>query len=144
VPNVTVELFGIPLKVPVIASVPSLRRLKYRFAVSPGKPLDVPVKVNCKNGFAKPVEVLAEGLPEGVKFEVKPLAGKADPNVVVVTLSAEKPMAGGGLRLVGRVASEPALTRSARAPLAEFEGTTPELWVTVTNAAPAAAKPGKK
>ena len=55
-----------------------------RFAIPPGKPLDIPVKITRKNGFAKAIEIVAEGLPEGVKWEVKPPAGKADPNQVTI------------------------------------------------------------
>src|SRR5262249_19810930 len=71
-----------------------------RITVVPGKPTTIPVKVNRKNGFAKPVEVVAEGLPEGVKLEVKEPA-KPDPATVTVTLTAEKPFAG-PFRLVGK------------------------------------------
>ena len=61
-----------------------------RFAVPPGKSLDIPVKMNRRNGFSKPVEIAAEGLPEGMKWEVKPPAGKPDPNTITVTLTADK------------------------------------------------------
>ena len=59
----------------------------------------------------------SKGLPEGVKFEVKPPAGKADPNTVTVTLTAEKP-ASGPFRLVGHGHDKdgpPKFTRTARA-----------------------------
>ena len=111
-----------------------------RFAAPPGKPLDVPVKVARRNGFAKPVEVVAEELPVGVTCVAKPPEGKADPNTVVVALSGEKAGVGGAFRLVGRVKDEPGLTRTARAPLAEFDTTTADLWVTVTGSLPPAKK----
>ncbi|MBY0514337.1 MAG: hypothetical protein K2P78_10545 [Gemmataceae bacterium] len=111
-----------------------------RFAVPPGKPLDVPVKLARRNGFAKPVEVVAEGLPAGVTCVVKPPEGKPDPNTVVVSLAGEKAGVGGTFRLVGRVKDEPAFTRTARAPLAEFDTTTVDLWVTVTGSLPPAKK----
>src|SRR5207248_2282110 len=113
-----------------------------RFAVPPGKSIGIPVKVTRKNGFAKPVEVVAEGLPEGVRFEVKPPAGKADPNTITLTLAAEKP-ASGAFRLVGRVKDEPAFTRTARTPLPEFDETTADLWVSVTDK-PVGQPPKKK
>ncbi len=99
-----------------------------RFAVVPGKPTSIPVKVVRKNGFAKPVEVLAKGLPEGVKLEVTPPA-KPDPNTVTVSLTAEKP-ASGTFRLVGKVKDEPKLTRIARPVPPDFDGVPPDLWVT--------------
>lgn len=115
-----------------------------RFAVPPGKSLDIPVQVARANGFTKPVEIVAAGLPEGVKFEVKPPAGKADPNAVVVTLTADKAGAAGAFRLVGRVAGDPALTRTARAALPEFEETTADLWVTVSDSPASPPAPKKK
>lgn len=114
-----------------------------RVAVPPGKSVDVAVKVARKNGFTKPVEVAAEGLPEGVKLETKAPAGKADPNTVTVTLSAEKAGVAGAFRLVGRVAGEPALTRPARAPNGEFDDPTPDLWLTVGDT-PVPSPPPKK
>ncbi|HEX4608107.1 MAG TPA: PPC domain-containing protein [Urbifossiella sp.] len=115
-----------------------------RVVVPPGKSADVAVKVARKNGFTKPIEVIAEVLPEGVKLETKAPAGKADPNTITVTLSAEKAGPAGAFRLVGRVAGEPALTRPARAPNGEFDDPTPDLWVTVTDAAAAPPPPKKK
>lgn len=114
-----------------------------RVAVPPGKSVDVAVKVARKNGFTKPVEVAAEGLPEGVTLEAKAPEGKADPNVVTVTLAAEKAGAAGAFRLVGRVAGEPKLARTARATNGEFDDPTPDLWVTVSDT-PVSPPPAKK
>ncbi|MDB5313105.1 MAG: hypothetical protein JWO38_7307 [Gemmataceae bacterium] len=114
-----------------------------RFTVPPGKSVDIPVKIARRDGFALPVEITAEGLPEGVKLEVKPPAGKADPNTVTVALTADKPGISGAFRLVGRVKDQPRLTRSARAAVPDFEEATADLWVTVSDA-PAAQPPPKK
>jgi hypothetical protein len=114
-----------------------------RHAIPPGKSIDVAVKVVRKNGFAKPVGVAAEGLPDGVKLEPNVSEGKADPNVVTVTLSAGKAGAAGAFRLVGRVAGEPALARTARAPNGEFDEPTADLWVTVGDT-PVSPQPPKK
>ncbi|MBA4067588.1 MAG: pre-peptidase [Isosphaera sp.] len=114
-----------------------------RFAVPPGGSLAVPVKVTRRGGFAKPVEVVAEGLPAGVTTEVKPPAGKADPNTVTVILSGGAAGAGGPFRLVGRVAGEPLLTRPARAAVPELDDPVADLWVSVT-AAPVPPTPKKK
>jgi hypothetical protein len=104
----------------------------------------VAVKVARKPGFTKPVEVTAEGLPEGVKLETKAPAGKADPNTVTVTLSAEKAGVSGAFRLVGRVDGELELTRAARAPNGEFDEPTPDLWVTVSDTPVSPTPPKKK
>lgn len=99
-----------------------------RFTVAPGKPAQVVVKVARVRGFNKPVEVVADGLPAGVKAEVVQPA-KPDPNTVTLSLMADKP-ASGAFRLVGKVKDEPKLTRTARFTMADFETTTPDLWVT--------------
>jgi len=114
-----------------------------RFAIPPGKTLDIPVKIVRKNGFAKPVAMSAEGLPAGVTAQLKQATGKADANTVTLTLSAAKSGISGAFRIVGRVAGEPGLERLARAPLAEFEDSTSDLWATVSDN-PVAAPPKKK
>jgi hypothetical protein len=115
-----------------------------RFVIPPGKSLEIPVKVARKNGFAGPVEIAAEGLPTGVTWELKPPVAKADPNLMTVSLRAEKLGLAGPFRLIGKVKDGPALTRTARAPLTEFETTTADLWVAVTNTPAPAAVPKKK
>ncbi len=104
-----------------------------RFTIVPGKPTSIPVKITRKNGFTKSVEVLAEGLPDGVKLEVTTPA-KPDPGTVTLSLTAEKPVSG-SFRLIGKVKDEPKLMRTAHAPLTEFEDTTSDLWLTVTSSA---------
>lgn len=101
-----------------------------RFAITPGKPTTIPVKVNRKFGFKGSVEVAAEGLPASVKVEV-PKPAKPDPNTVTLSLTADQGVSG-AFRLVGTVKNEPKLTRHARAPLTEFDETTADLWLTVT------------
>ncbi|MBM3980367.1 MAG: pre-peptidase [Planctomycetes bacterium] len=99
-----------------------------RFTVAPGKPAQIVVKVLRLRGLNKPVELVAEGLPAGVKAEVVQLA-KPDPNAVTLSLTADRP-ASGAFRLVGKVKDDPKLTRTARYLMADFEATTPDLWVT--------------
>jgi hypothetical protein len=101
-----------------------------RFTIAPGKPTTIPVKVNRVRGFNKPVEITAEGLPEGVKLEVTQPA-KPDPNTITLALSAEKAVSG-SFRLIGKVMDEPKFTRVARFAIAEFDETTADLWLTVT------------
>jgi len=114
-----------------------------RIAVPPGKSADVAVKVTRRNGFVKLVDVAAEGLPEGVKLETKAPVGKADPGTITLTLSAGKAGVSGAFRLVGRVAGEEGLTRTARTPNGEFDEPTADLWVTVSDT-PVSPPPPKK
>jgi hypothetical protein len=107
-----------------------------RFTVESGKPLAIPVKVNRLRGFNSPVEIALEGsgTPPGLTLEVTQPA-KPDPNTIMLSLSAEKPVSG-AIRLVGRVKGGDAkMHRTVRAPLAEFEETTADLWLTATQPA---------
>ncbi|MCE9563264.1 MAG: PPC domain-containing protein [Planctomycetes bacterium] len=126
------------LRVTLLEPDYELSVLADRFTLEAGKPLNIPVKLARKGGFAKPVEAVAEGLPEGVKFEITQPA-KPDPNTIQVTLTTEKPVTA-PFRLLGKVKDEPKLTRVGVAPLAEFEITTPDLWI----AAGVAPPPKKK
>jgi hypothetical protein len=107
-----------------------------RFAATPGTPLDVPVTVVPRNGFAGEVTVTAEGLPAGVT--AAPATGA---KTVTLKLAAAGP-AGGAFRIVGTAKGRPA--RPATAKLAEFETTTADLWLTAAAGAKAAAPPAKK
>ena len=105
-----------------------------RFAVAPEKSVDIAIKVARKHGFAKPVEVVAEGLPADAKLEVKPAKpdAKPDPNALTLTLTAGKAPFSGPLRLVGTAATP----RPVTAPLAaESPDSTADLWLTVTEPA---------
>ena len=113
-----------------------------RFTIVPGKPTVIPVKVVRKFGFAKPVDVIAEGLPAGIKFEITPPA-KPDPNGITITLTADKPVSG-MFRLIGHVKTEPKLSRVVHAQVPEWATLPiPDLWVTVTNPPPPPAPPKK-
>jgi hypothetical protein len=104
-----------------------------RFALAPGKPLDIPVTVNRRGGFAKEITLAAEGLPAGVKAEIVPTKGEA--KTITLRLSSDNPGPSGAFRIVG-AAGDPKLVRTARAPLAEFETTTSELWLAVGGEVP--------
>ena len=103
-----------------------------RFTISPGKSMEVPVKFNRKNGYAWPVEIAVEGLPPGVKWELKPTA-KPDPNAGTIVLTAEKAGQSGPFQVIGRDQHDAAMRRVAQAPLPEFETSTADLWFTVSD-----------
>jgi hypothetical protein len=102
-----------------------------RFALDPGKPLDLEVTVARRNGFAKEVAIVAEDLPAGVSAAVVPPAGKGDGKTVTLRLSADRAGPSGAFHIVGRPKDQPALVRTARGPLPAFETTTPHLWLAV-------------
>jgi hypothetical protein len=104
-----------------------------RFALMPGKTLDIPVSVARLAGFAGEIELSAEGLPAGVK-------AVADAKGTTLRFTAVKEAAG-AFRIVGRSKKLPALVRTAVATPKEF-GATVDLWVTVS--VPPAKSGGKK
>jgi hypothetical protein len=112
-----------------------------RFALKPGTPLDIPVTIARKGGFARDAEVIAEALPAGVSAAVVPPAGKPDPNKITLRLTTDKPGPSGAFRIVGKAAD---LVRTARAPLAEFETTTADLWLAVGGEVPPPAAKKKR
>jgi hypothetical protein len=114
-----------------------------RFALAPGKPLDIPVTVNRRGGFAKEVELAADGLPAGVSATVVPPAGKGDGKTLTLRLTTDKAGPSASFRIVGRSKDMPALLRTARAPLTEFETATADLWLAVGGEVPP-AQPKKK
>ncbi|MBN9120721.1 MAG: PPC domain-containing protein [Planctomycetes bacterium] len=101
-----------------------------RFALTPGKPTLIPVKVDRLRGFKADVEVTAEGLPEGVKAEVTKPA-KPDPNTVTLSLTADE-AASGPFRIVGRVKGDKGPPRTARFLVPDFDEATTDLWLAPT------------
>lgn len=104
-----------------------------RFAAAPGTPLDIPVSITRLAGHNKEITILAEGLPEGVKFEVLPIAKEG--KTATLRLTTDKSGPSGSFRIVGK-AKEPELSRNAKTPLADFETTTTELWLAVGGVVP--------
>lgn len=102
------------------------------FAVTVGKPLELPVTIDRKDGFNETLEIVAEGLPEGVTAEsvTSPPEGDAAKSVKL-KLSATTPTAGGPLRIVSRVAKKPEFARTATAALSDFHTRTTHLWLSV-------------
>jgi hypothetical protein len=105
-----------------------------RFALAPGKPLDIPVTVTRRGGFGKEIDLVVEGLPADVKFENVP-APKGDTKTLTLRLTTEKAGPSAAFRIMGK-AKEPSLARTARAPLAEFDSTTTDLWLAVGGEVP--------
>jgi hypothetical protein len=113
-----------------------------RFVLVPGKPLDIPVSVGRRNGFAGEIEVRAEGLPEGVTAgpgRSLPTGGSAAS--VTLRLTAAGGAAPGAFRVLGRAKdfeervartgpAAPAGRRTRTAPV-EFQPSTTHLWLTI-------------
>ena len=79
-----------------------------RFDVTPGKATSVAVTIDRKDGFSGPIEIVAEGLPDGVSASPatsKP--GDASAKSVTLELSADGRAHPGPFRVVGRSADGP-------------------------------------
>lgn len=113
----------------------ALRVEEDHFALVVGKPLEIKVDVDRKDGFKQAIQISAEGLPEGVTLEPinSPSEGDAAKSVKV-KLTGAAPTAGGPIRIVGRVEAQPDFERTATARLEAFHTTTSELWLTVLKA----------
>jgi len=102
------------------------------YVLTPGKPLEIPVTIERRNGFNGEIEVSAIELPDGVRSEVAKSAAKGDSaKSVKVVLNAEAGPMSAAFRVVGKSAGEGAIERTAEYVIA---GTTAEFsaaWLTV-------------
>lgn len=99
-----------------------------RYTITPGKPLDIPVKVALEAGFTQEVLISAEGLPAGVQSKV--LSTSTDKKVVTIRLEAKDGLSS-GFRIVGTTKAQPTMKKVANATLADLGTTTKNLWLTV-------------
>lgn len=100
------------------------------FVLVPGKPLDIPVTVERRNGFAPEIELVAEGLPDGVTAATVP--GATGAKAMTLRLTGGTAVASVPLRIVGRAKGMEDPTRPALATLAGLNASTENLWLTVT------------
>lgn len=116
-----------------------------RFVITRGKPLDIPVTIDRRNGFNREVEISVEGLPEGVTaLPVKSLASGATAKTVALRLSATTGPVSGAIQVVGKVPDQKELTRAARSPITGLKASTARPWLTVLKGAASADKPGEE
>lgn len=115
-----------------------------RIYVVPGKPLELKLAIARVGGFKSEVVVKAVDLPDGLKMEIVPPAGKADPAAVTLRFSAEKAAIGGAIQLVGTSKDDPAMTRLAKANDADLGETTANLWIVATDTPKPGPVPKKK
>lgn len=116
-----------------------------RFVILPGKPLDIPIAIDRRLGFAGEVEISVEGLPQGVTATTVQAAPAASAKSVTLRLTAEAMPASVPVRLVGTAKGKPDHARTARAAIDGLAAATTQIWLTIPRAAPAGEKvpPGK-
>lgn len=113
-----------------------------RFALAPGKTLEIPVTIDRQNGFKEELEIAAADLPPGVSAE--PVRAAAAGKSATVRLKAEKDAVSGVFHILGRVQGQPEKLHTALAPVAEMGISTPHCWLTVGPAATAPPDTPKK
>jgi hypothetical protein len=103
-----------------------------QFTLTPGKPTDIVVTIDRRDGFSEPIEVVAEGLPEGVTAHpATSNPGDASAKSVTLKLAAESGPHSGQIRIVGRATGEPPREHTARAAIPGFEARTDRPWLTI-------------
>jgi hypothetical protein len=111
-----------------------------RFVMTPNKPLDIPITIERRNGHDREIEIVAEGLPQGVIAALMPASVGPAVKSVTLRLSGDKPMSG-PFRVVGKVVGSGDRPRPARAVLSGLNASSTDLWLMLT---PPAIAPKKK
>lgn len=102
------------------------------FDVTPGKETKVVVAIDRKNGYGEPIEVTAEGLPDGVTATtaVSRRSG-ASAKSVTLEIRGDGGGASGPFRILARSADRRGRPRFARAKITGFEAETDHPWLTI-------------
>jgi hypothetical protein len=122
----------------------SLKVAGDRFALVPGKPLEIPIAIERRNGFGGEVEITALGLPKGVTAQA--VTAPAGSKTATLRLTAGGDKVSGSFQIIGTAKGTQDLMRIARATLAEYGVATMQLWLTAGPDAtvPKDAPPKKK
>lgn len=110
-----------------------------RFTVTPGTPLKFPLTVARDNDFGGTVEVVVDGLPEGVQApRISSLPTGPSAKTLTMELTASHGPWSGPVRIHGR-ANAPegeAKSRTARALIVGFNASCEHIWLTVLKPSP--------
>jgi hypothetical protein len=97
-----------------------------RFTLTPGKHLDIPVKVSMLDGWKEPVQISLVDLPSSVKWKVQSTSTKDA--VTTITLRLENSIPGNAsFRIIGQSKD---VTKNATATLADLGTMTKTVWLT--------------
>lgn len=102
-----------------------------RFVVTPGKPLDIPITIQRRQGFAQEIELIVEGLPPGITATTVQAGPAASAKTVTLRLTAEAKPVSAAVRISGKVVGKPEAGKLARATLTGLTATTSSIWLTV-------------
>jgi hypothetical protein len=112
-----------------------------KFDLKPGEPTKVVVTIDRRNGFSEPLEVVAEGLPDGVEATTAVSHRSGDSaKSVTLEIRGDGRARSGPFRIVARSADGRGRGRAAVSKIAGFEAETDRPWLAVI-AAPGLKKP---
>jgi hypothetical protein len=117
-----------------------LRVAADRFVLTPGKPLDIPITIDRRHGFAGEIEITAEMLPAGVTAAPAKSEGTGrTAKMVTLRLSAGEGPLSMPIAILGKAQpSGQVVARQAQFVIPNSSKTVAQLWLTV------ARPPGKK
>lgn len=106
------------------------------FVLAAGKPLEIPVTIERRDGMDQPIEVSVLGLPAGVTApavvsEPKGDSAKAVKLILNADAAAKFAANGASMRIIGKVAAEPARFRLATFVTGAAPATHQDVWLTL-------------
>ena len=105
-----------------------------RLTLTAGTPLDIPVTLNKQNGWTKPLNWFAEGLPKGVSMHPIHPKGVVDPNIATLRFEAENAGEMGRIRIVSETLLTPSTFKIVTSSQSDFGTSTSDFWLTVLSA----------
>jgi hypothetical protein len=105
---------------------------QHAYVLEIGKPLEIPVTIDRRQGFAGKIDFQVVGLPASVTAAPAKSAASGDTaKTVKLTLTAAPGALSGPIRIVAASQTPAALSRTAPAPLPGRDERTTDLWLTV-------------
>lgn len=108
----------------------SLTVAQHAYTLASGKPLEVPVTIDRRQGFSGDIEISVVGLPEAVTCSPVKSAAQGDTAKTVKLTISGSAVFSGPIRMVGTAAEPRSRRRFAETPLAA-DALTSDLWLTV-------------
>jgi hypothetical protein len=104
----------------------------HALTISAGTPLEIPIAIERRHGFADEITFSVEGLPAGVtQNAAKSLPGDDTAKAVKLTLTATEGSRSASIHIIGQSSGTVQRNHAATAPLAGRTTRTAELWLTV-------------
>jgi hypothetical protein len=103
------------------------------FTIGPGTPLEIPVTIARRHGFAEEIEVIIEGLPEAVSVAPARSLPQGETSAAIkLTLTAQSGPHSLPMRIVGRGLGASGRTHAAEAAVAGEGARSADIWLSIT------------